>query len=191
MPLPRNFNYLQPDEHSCGPMALKISLALLDQHLPSFGKLIDLCRTDQHGTSVPDLVAAAQKLNLSVKIIEPATLTDIIRVQKTSPDFSKVIIVNYLYSYHRGTARPKEESGHYAVVSAYRPDTHHLSVFDSYTGRRRSYSWDKFLPRWYDYDYHPLSGQQWHRRLMLVLSVQSIPDNQSIDVPKSQTTGPS
>jgi len=49
-----------------------------------------------------------------------------------------------------GKNNPKPDSGHWAVVSSYRPSTSRIVLFDSYAGQKTSYQWTEFRKRWID-----------------------------------------
>jgi ABC-type bacteriocin/lantibiotic exporter with double-glycine peptidase domain len=146
--------FTQPDTYSCGPAALKIALRVLGIH-KSYEYLADLCKTTKNGTSVTNLIKAANQVGLSLMSLES---------------------VDYLYM----DVKPHEDTGHYATIARYSARNSRLILFDSYSGSKKSYLWTDFLDRWYDYDFKRVKAthsirryrlyKRWHNRLLLVLA---------------------
>ncbi len=167
--------FTQPDEEACGPAALKTALRILGDSR-SYEELYSLCKTNKNGTSVTNLIRAANKLGISVLSVQWATLTHIQNAIKFRPGQPRAVIVDYLYK----DTEPPEETGHYAVVAKYSARNSRIVLFDSYSGKKKSYLWTDFLDRWYDYDYKRIKNKtairryklyrRWHNRLMLVLA---------------------
>ena len=167
--------FTQPDIEACGPAALKTALKLFGMRR-SYDGLYDLCKTTKNGTSVENLIKAANRLGFYVLSIEWATLTHIQNSPKAPSGHTRAVIVDYLYR----DEDPHEETGHYAVVAGYSARSSRIITFDSYTGTKKSYLWTDFLDSWYDYDYKRIKARhsirrytlykRWHNRLMLVLA---------------------
>jgi ABC-type bacteriocin/lantibiotic exporter with double-glycine peptidase domain len=140
----------QPDEVSCGPASLKTALKIFDKKI-SFSKLINLCKTSNRGTSITKILQAIKKLGLSALFIKKATLKHINRTLSTGKPYVLVSLINYLYE-DDDHGNPDPESGHWAVVASFSQTKKRIVLFDSYTGKRKSYAWPKFRLRWLDYD---------------------------------------
>lgn len=169
--------FTQPDKEACGPAALKNTLKLFNMR-KSYDQLYDLCKTTKNGTSVENLIQAANRLGFYVMSIEWATLTHLQNALKSPSAATRAVIVDYLYK----DEEPHEETGHYAVVASYSARSSRVILFDSYSGTKKSYLWTDFLDRWYDYDYKRVKAKhsirrynlyrKWHNRLLLVIAKQ-------------------
>jgi len=165
----------QPDDISCGPATLKTTLRIFGIHKP-FSEINRLCKTNKNGTSLPNFIRAARQLGISVLSKEWATLTHLKSSLKNQPGFFRAVVVDYLYQ----DKEPYEETGHYAVVAGFSTKKNRITIFDSSTGSKKSYSWKDFLSRWYDYDFrriknkksdrHHMLYKKWHVRPLIVLA---------------------
>ncbi len=138
----------QPDEDSCGPTALKMALAILGKRT-SVAKMIDLCQTNSSGTTTKNMIRAIKKLGLPALIVEKTTLNHLLSALKKSRIQKRAVLVSYLYDTDDDD-NPKPNSGHWAVVSSYKPSTSRIVLLDSYTGQKTSYDWSDFRRRWVD-----------------------------------------
>jgi ABC-type bacteriocin/lantibiotic exporter with double-glycine peptidase domain len=141
----------QPDDTTCGPASLKHAVNILGMRV-SIERLIRLCKTGRNGTSTKHMIEAANKLGLSVLIVEYATLRHLMSALKYRPNEPRATIVSYLYDLDE-KEEPQEESGHWAVVASYLTSKSRIILLDSASGKRKSYAWDDFRARWFDYDY--------------------------------------
>ena len=173
--------YSQPDDHTCGPASLKTALEILGKQHYSLTTLIKLCKTTKNGTSVNYLIPAANQLGLSVLAVQWSTLRHLQSALKHNSGSPRAVIVDYLYDL-KPNQTPVEDSGHYAAVASFSARNSRLILFDSASGGKKSYSWKKFLNRWFDYDYRRTwylrkkgyrLSKKWHNRLMLVLARQT------------------
>lgn len=139
---------MQPDEVTCGPAALKMALAILGKRM-SMAKLIELCGTNSNGTTTRNMIKAIKKLQLPALIVEKTTLNHLLRALKTTPAKQRAIIVSYLYAIDDDDT-PVADSGHWAVVSSFKPSTSRIVLLDSYSGQKTSYLWSDFRRRWID-----------------------------------------
>lgn len=138
----------QPDENSCGPAALKMALAILGKRT-SVTRLIELCQTNRNGTTTNNMLRAIRKLGFPAIVLEKTTLRHVLSALRSTAIKKRAVIVSYLY----GTDdfnRPAPDSGHWAVVSSFRPATGRIVLLDSYTGQKISYPWIEFRRRWID-----------------------------------------
>jgi ABC-type bacteriocin/lantibiotic exporter with double-glycine peptidase domain len=138
----------QPDEYSCGPAALKMVLSMLGKRM-SVGRCIDLCETNTNGTNTKKMIHAIKKLKLPALVVEKTTLNHLLSALKTNQTQKRAILVSYLYEKDEYDC-PDPDSGHWAVVSSYKPSTSRIVLLDSYTGKKTSYSWNDFRSRWID-----------------------------------------
>ena len=138
----------QPDEDSCGPAALKTALSILGKR-SSVSNLIQLCGTNKNGTTTRNMIRAIKKLQLPALVTEKTTLNHVLSALKSSPAQKRAVIVSYLYALD-ARHNPKPDSGHWAVVSSFKPSTSRIVLFDSYTGQKTSYDWTEFRKRWID-----------------------------------------
>ena len=165
----------QPDDFSCGPVALKTALSIL-RVKSSVKELKTICKTNSRGTSIPNLIRGANRKGVYVMAIEWATLKHLQSALKYAAGQPRAVIVDYLYK----DATPHEETGHYATVSGFSSRSSRIILLDSYTGTKKSYRWTDFLDRWYDYDYQRVKAEhsirryqlykRWRNLLMLVLA---------------------
>ena len=171
--------YLQPDDNTCGPASLKTALEILGIK-KSLKELIRLCRTSRNGTTPARLINAANKLGVSVLAVEWTTLTHLQNALKHQASKPRAVIVDYLYDLKTDFS-PHEESGHYTAVAKYSASQRRLPVFDSASGSKKSYDWQDFLDRWYDFEFKRRKTKigrtktfklvkSWNNRLMLVLA---------------------
>lgn len=144
----------QPDEHSCGPTSLKMALSILGKRA-SIVRLIELCQTNRNGTTTNKMVRAIGKLGLSALIMENTTLRHLLSSLHTTPKEKRAVLVSYLYT------ADDSDSGHWAVVSAFKQSLGRIVLLDSYTGRKTSYNWLEFRRRWIDTN---------EKQLMIVLA---------------------
>jgi ABC-type bacteriocin/lantibiotic exporter with double-glycine peptidase domain len=164
---------VQTDEDSCGPAALKVALQIIGIRI-SYRKLVEYCHTNTRGTTLPNLIKAANKAGATVLTVEWATLRHLQSVLKTPPQRPLSAIVDYFYD------GQYEDTGHYAAVAAYSSRLSKIIIFDSYTGRKKSYLWTEFLDRWYGFDHKRKKiphrsnrfklSKKWHNRLLLILA---------------------
>ena len=138
----------QPDEDSCGPAALKMALTMLGKRA-SVAKLIELCQTNRNGTTTNNMIRAIKKLGLPALIVEKTTLTHLLSAIHTKQGQKRAVLVSYLYALDDDNT-PNPNSGHWAVVSSFRPSTSRIVLLDSYTGKKTSYPWMEFRRRWID-----------------------------------------
>jgi len=141
----------QPDDITCGPTSLKHALEVVGKRV-SMKRLISLCKTGRNGTSTKHMIEAANKLGLSVLVMEYATLHHLQSALKYRPKEQRAVIVSYLYDLD-DKYRPQEESGHWAMVASYLASKYRVVLLDSATGKRKSYDWADFRSRWWDFDY--------------------------------------
>ncbi len=140
----------QPDDTTCGPASIKHALSILGLRV-SMERLIRLCKTGRNGTSTKHMIEAANKLGLSVLVVEYATLHHLQSALKYRPKELRAVIVSYLYDLD-DASEPHPESGHWAMVASYLSSTSRIVMLDSSTGTRKSYNWSEFRSRWWDYD---------------------------------------
>jgi ABC-type bacteriocin/lantibiotic exporter with double-glycine peptidase domain len=169
----------QPDETTCGPTAIKTALQILGKK-HSFDSIKGLCKTNRNGTTFTNMICALNKLGYHVLAVQYATLHHIQSALKYTPSNIRAVMVNYLYRIENN--KPKPTSGHYATVSSYSASKSRIYVFDSYSGRKVSYSWVDFRNRWKDYDLKRRKSQnkqgdytyklikRWQNQLMLVIT---------------------
>jgi ABC-type bacteriocin/lantibiotic exporter with double-glycine peptidase domain len=138
----------QPDEDSCGPAALKMALSILGKRM-SVSRLRDLCETNTNGTNTNKMIRAIKKLKLPALVVEKTTLNHLLSALKTSTTQKRAVMVSYLYGIDEYD-NPRPESGHWAVVSSFKPSTSRIVLLDSYTGQKTSYAWAEFRRRWID-----------------------------------------
>ncbi|MFZ5535148.1 MAG: cysteine peptidase family C39 domain-containing protein [Patescibacteria group bacterium] len=141
----------QPDDITCGPVSLKHVAEYLGLRA-SMKRLIELCKTGRNGTSTKHMIEAANKLGLSVMVMEYATLHHLQSALKYRPKEQRAVIVSYLYDLD-DKYKPQEESGHWAMVASYLSSKSRIVLLDSATGKRKSYDWSDFRSRWWDFDY--------------------------------------
>ncbi len=166
--------FVQPNEFSCGPSSLKIALRTLNMHI-SYATLFSLCRTTKTGTNTKDLIRAANQLGLSVMSMQKTTLTHIQSALRAQPGRKLAVIVDYLYQ-----EDATEEDSHFATVAAYSARTGRITMFDSYSGTKKSYLWTDFIDRWYGYESRRVKNKKsaryfsyykkWQDRHMLILA---------------------
>lgn len=137
----------QPDEDSCGPVALKMALTILGKRI-STAKLIELCRTNTNGTTTNNMIRAIKKLGIPALVVEKTTLNHLLSALGKSRQ-KRAVLVSYLYAMDEDD-NPKPDSGHWAVVSSYKPSTSRIVLLDSYAGQKTSYQWNDFRKRWID-----------------------------------------
>lgn len=168
----------QPTDYTCGPAALKIALEIFGIKR-SLSSLIKLCQTNRNGTTIKNLIRACNTLGFSVLAVEYATLRHIQSALHTNPNFTRAVLVDYLYDLDEKN-RPQPESGHWATVSSYSASKSRIVLLDSATAKRKSYSWQDFRNRWQDYHLkrrkvgkrgkHFRLIRHWQTHLMLVLA---------------------
>jgi len=149
----------QPDDTTCGPAALKHALQILGIR-KSLEHLMELCKTTRNGTSTKNLIAAANKLGLSVEIVEYASLHHLQSALRYPSNQIRAVLVSYLYDLDERD-NPHPDSGHWAVVSSYMASRSRIVLLDSASGQKKSYDWTEFRTRWMDYD---LKRKKLHKR---------------------------
>jgi ABC-type bacteriocin/lantibiotic exporter with double-glycine peptidase domain len=140
----------QPDDTTCGPSALKLAFEILGKH-KSLAALIKLCKTNKNGTSTKNIIAAANKLDYAVEVVQYATLHHLQSALRYPSNNVRAVLVSYLYDLDKKD-RPSPDSGHWAVVSSYSASKSRIVLMDSSTGKKKSYAWADFRRRWMDYD---------------------------------------
>ena len=169
-------SHAQPDDYTCGPASLKTALDILGRRV-SLTSLIPLCKTTKNGTSVKNLISAINHLGYPVLAVEWATLHHLQSALKYQLDQPRGVIVNYQ---EIDDGDPEDESGHYATVAGYSSRDSRIILFDSYSGKKKSYKWTDFIDIWYDYDFRRIRrhhrGQQFkltrrfYNRLLLIVT---------------------
>lgn len=167
----------QHTEESCGPASIKHALEIFGLR-KSITYLQDLCKTNSNGTSTTAMIRALRRLGYAVLQVEHADLRHLTRALRHAPNKPRAVIVSYLYGQDDDVL--ELDSGHWATVSSYRARDKRIVVFDSYTGRRKSYMWDMFRSMWKDYDRirKPVSKfvkrirliRKWKYRLLLIVA---------------------
>lgn len=158
----------QPDDTTCGPVSLKHAIKILGKRV-SLKRLIEMCKTTSNGTSTTNMIHTANKLGLSVLIVEYATLHHLKSALKYRSKELRAVLVSYLYDLDDDDAHtPHPESGHWAVVSSFRSANGRIVVLDSNTGSRKSYAWSDFRQRWWDYDLRRKKLKKRGRRFQLI-----------------------
>lgn len=170
----------QPDEHTCGPAALKLALEVFGKH-KSLPSLIALCKTNRNGTTTPNLIAAANKLGFSVLAVEYATLHHLQSALKYPSNQPRAALVTYLYEKDKQD-RLHPDSGHWTLVSSYSARSSRIILLDSSTAKKKSYKWEDFRDRWIDYDLKRRKlkkrgrkfrlVRRWQQQLLLILAKQ-------------------
>ena len=168
----------QPNDDSCGPVALKMALSLLGKRA-SVKRLIRLCQTTKNGTTTNNMIRAIRKLGLPAILMEKTTLRHLLSSLRTTSMQKRAVLVSYLYATGDDN-QPNPDSGHWAVVSSFEPATGRIVLLDSYTGGKTSYNWLEFRRRWIDENFkrRRLSGakskyrliRKRERQLMIVVS---------------------
>ncbi len=141
----------QPNDVTCGPAALQLVCRILNIRRTMHG-LISLCKTSRNGTSNDSMIRAIRSLGLICSIKKRASLTHIKCALYQTQKHKRAILTNYLYDIN-DEGRPEADSGHWAVISTYSPSKGKITVLDSYSGKRKSYSWKDFRKRWIDVEY--------------------------------------
>jgi ABC-type bacteriocin/lantibiotic exporter with double-glycine peptidase domain len=180
---------IQPDEVTCGPASIKHALQIFGIR-KSVRTLSKLCKTTSRGTSTKNMIGALHSLGFSVLQVEKANLRHMLAALRYPSRKPRAVIVTYLYDLAKDDANWKN-SGHWAAISSYSASRGRLSLFDSYSGKRKSYNWQDFRARWLDYETikkrkSPRSKKfkvlrKWTKRLMLVVS------NDPAHLPKFRT----
>jgi len=168
----------QPDDTTCGPAALQLSLRVLGIR-KSLKALIKLCKTNRNGTSTKHMIEAINKLKLSCLVMEYATLHHLQSALKYRAHEARATLVSYLYDLDEKD-EPHPESGHWATVASYLSSKSRIVLLDSSSGKRKSYDWSDFRERWYDYDFKRRKVKRgrkkfrlihkWQPQLMLVIA---------------------
>lgn len=156
----------QPDDRTCGPAALKHALAIFGKR-KSLEYLMELCNTNRNGTSTKRMIRAANKLGFSVLVVEYATLHHLQSALKYTSGQHRAVLVSYLYDLNEQD-RPHMDSGHWAAVSSYSASKSRVVLFDSSSGRKKSYGWANFRTRWRDYDLKRRNIGKLKRRFRLI-----------------------
>lgn len=156
----------QPDDVTCGPAALKITLGIFGIK-KSLKWLIELCRTTKNGTSTRNFIHAINSLGFSVLATEYATLTHIQSALRYPSNKPRVTIVSYLYDLDE-RKHPHPDSGHWAVVSGFSASKNRLILIDSAAVQRTSYTWPDFRARWVDFDFRRKRLKKRGRKFQLV-----------------------
>lgn len=168
----------QPDDTTCGPVALKHALAIFGRR-KSLDSLMELCGTNRNGTSTKNMIRAANKLGFSVLVVQYATLHHLQSALKYLPNQVRAVLVSYLYDLDEKD-RPHPDSGHWAVVSSYRASRSRIVLLDSASAAKKSYDWSDFRARWMDFDLkrrkisahsrHFKLVRRWQQQLLLVMA---------------------
>lgn len=171
----------QPDDTTCGPVALKHALAIFGRR-KSLDVLMDLCGTNRNGTSTKNMIRAANKLGYCVLVVQYATLHHLQSALKYSPNQVRAVLVSYLYDLDEKN-RPHPDSGHWAVVSSYRASHSRIVLIDSASAGKKSYQWSDFRKRWMDFDLkrrkvgsrgnHFKLVRRWQQQLLFVMAKQA------------------
>ncbi len=140
----------QPDDTTCGPSALKIALTIFGVK-KSLASLIDLCKTNGNGTSTKNLIHAINSLGFSVLAVEYSTLSHLQSALRYTQNNLRAVMVSYLYDLDE-KERPHPDSGHWATVASYLPSKNRIVLLDSATAKHKSYDWQDFRNRWFDFD---------------------------------------
>ena len=169
----------QPNDVTCGPASLKHALEILGVK-KSVSALQRLCKTTRNGTSTKKMICAIQKLGYAVVAVNKANPRHIMSALHSDPSKPRAAIVDYLYGADEEVS--ESESGHWAAISSFSPSKKRIVVMDSYTGKRKSYTWKIFRSMWKDFDRirkpnTKLSGQyklvrKWQKRLLLIIAKQ-------------------
>lgn len=169
---------IQPTESTCGPASIKQTLAIFGKRA-SLSKLTILCKTTSYGTSTKNMIRALNLLGFSVMTIENASLTHILSSLRYTPLKPKAVIVDYLYDSPKESQNWKQ-SGHWAVVSTYRARESKIVLFDSNSGKKKSYNWLDFRARWRDFDLKRKQSfigkksytyiKKWQRQMALIVA---------------------
>ena len=169
---------IQPDDSSCGPASIKHALEILGKR-KSLTSLKTLCKTTRNGTTVKNMIITLNKLGLHVMKVENASLRHLTGALRYTPNQHRAVIVNYLYDCDNEKDNWRE-SGHWATVSFYSAREGRIVLFDSYTGKKKSYLWKNFIQYWKDYDLKRKRTskrrstytviKKWQHRLMLVVA---------------------
>lgn len=160
----------QPDEVTCGPSSLKVALDILGKR-KSLRSLISLCNTTRQGTTTNKMIQAINTLELSALLIKKTTLRHIKSTLKYHPKKTRAALVFYLYDVDEKN-RPHPESGHWAVVRSYSEEKKRIFLFDSYSGKRKSYTWSEFRRRWQDYELKRRSVKKRGRKFQFIRKKQ-------------------
>ncbi len=173
----------QPDELSCGPATLATILRIFDIHAP-ISLLYELCRTNSAGTNTRNMIRAIRILGFWVQYRKGSRLTDIKKALAKRRNNTCAVCVPYLYG--GSHSNPKEDSGHWATVASLGAYNKTITLFDSYEGKRKTYSWRNFRSRWWDYSMkkrpvHTTKTQskrkfskQWKQGIMIVVALREI-----------------
>ncbi len=158
--------YQPSDEPACGPAAIKHALAILGKRA-SFTKLREMCKVTRNGTSTHEMIRAVHRLGLPALLVKSATLRHIQSALRYSPNKMRAVMVSYLYELDENE-QPHPESGHWATVSSFLASKSRIVLFDSCSGRKKSYQWSEFRDRWTDYDYQRRRLRARGRRFQLI-----------------------
>lgn len=168
----------QPDDVTCGPASLKLAMKVLGKR-KSLTTLIDLCKTTRNGTSTKNMIRAINRLGLPVLAVEYASLHHLQSALRYPQNRIRAVLVSYLYDLDE-KENPHPESGHWAVVSSYMASKSRIVLLDSASARKKSYRWDEFRARWFDYDLKrkkiKKNGhkfrliKKWQQQLMMVIA---------------------
>lgn len=188
----------QPDDTTCGPAALKVALHVIGV-TKSLTSLIEHCKTNRNGTTTKNLIAAINKLGFPVLAVEYATLAHLQSALHYHTRTIRAVMVSYLYDLNE-KFEPHPDSGHWATVSSYSASKNKIILLDSASGKRKSYHWQDFRSRWFDYDLkrkrlskkskHFKFVRHWQPQLMLIIgkTVADLPkfkiDSSKIFLPK-------
>jgi ABC-type bacteriocin/lantibiotic exporter with double-glycine peptidase domain len=169
----------QPTDTTCGPTALKHALSIFGKRR-SLQYLEKLCGTNRNGTSTKNMIHAANRLGFSLLVVEYATLHHMQSALKYKQNQMRAVLVSYLYDLDE-KKDPHPDSGHWAVVSSYRPSTSRIVILDSASAQKKSYIWANFRKRWMDFDLkrRNIGGQKkkhfrmirkWQNQLLVVMA---------------------
>lgn len=176
----------QPDDTTCGPVALKHALELFGKR-KSLEILMELCNTNRNGTSTKNMIKAANKLGFSVLLVQYATLSHLQSALKYTPNQHRAVLVSYLYDLDEKD-RPRPDSGHWALVTSYSASKSRIYLLDSSKAQRTSYDWTDFRSRWMDFDFkrrkvgsrgkHFQLVRNWQQQLLFIMAKnpEDLPD---------------
>lgn len=167
----------QSSDVNCGPTSLKHALEIIGVR-KSVSSLEQLCKTNRNGTTTKQMIRAIRSLGYSAMAVSRCNLRHITSALTYTSDKPRAAIVDYLYG---GDEEVTEiDSGHWAAVSSYSHTKKRLTVMDSYSGKRKSYSWQVFKSMWRDFDRvrKPISkfskryriARKWQNRLLLIIA---------------------
>lgn len=171
----------QPDDTTCGPIAIKHALSIFGKR-KSVKLIRKVCNTNRNGTTTKNMIRGLNKLGYSVMLVEYATLHHLQSALKYRPGEQRAAILSYLYDMDDND-NPHPESGHWAAVSSYLPSKSRIVIFDSSLARKHSYDWSEFRRRWADYDLKRQKAppsrntkfrlvKKWQQQMLLIVAAE-------------------